>query len=489
MKYKFFAKTMYTALLLTPCLLNAAYGDDPVTENWVSRYSGPKGGGEATAIALDAEGNVYVTGSTGDYTTVKYDGVTGDQLWAARYEGGRGRAIALDSDGNVYVTGDGNAGPYPAISDYATIKYDGRTGTQLWAARYRGPAAGYNVAVGIAVDKGKNVYVTGHSDAVGGGAWGKTEYATLKYDGYTGAQLWGVRYSGPGNHIDRATAIVVDAAGDTDDDSSGGVYVTGYSDGSVNPWDDAPGSDYATIKYDVRTGAQLWVARYNGPGYFDNIFHRHHNSDMALAIALDAAGNVYVTGESDGAGGGPDYATVKYDRRTGTQLWVARYEGLGNSSRFHQNIARAIAVDRREDDVEGSVYVTGQSTSVGGSYDDATVKYDAKTGTQLWVARYQGLASECTFCHNWASAIAVDAAKNVYVTGWSGIYFKEAYATLKYDGRSGAELWVARYKYPRDQWAHARAIALDKKGNVYVTGGGYAYTIIRYSQTRRGDVN
>src|SRR5207245_295507 len=101
-------------------------------------------------------------------------------------------------------------------------------------------------------------------------------------------QEWVARYNGPGNYEDKATAIALDAAGN--------VYVTGGS------WGSGTDFDYATIKYDSN-GNQLWVARYNSG----------NGGDSATAIAVDGAGNVYVTGWSSGGSTLIDYATIKYD--------------------------------------------------------------------------------------------------------------------------------------------------------------------------------
>src|SRR4030043_1246056 len=87
---------------------------------------------------------------------------------------------------------------------------------------------------------------------------------------------WVARYNGPGNYDDYAKAIVAD--------DSGNVYVTGHSYGQGSH------HDYATTKYDA-DGIEQWVARYNGPGNYH---------DTPVAIALDAFGNVYVTGYSYG---------------------------------------------------------------------------------------------------------------------------------------------------------------------------------------------
>src|SRR5262249_44677439 len=117
--------------------------------------------------------------------------------WLATYGSGAdaaASAIAVDDAGNVYVTGyvTGEQG-----RDYATVKYDTR-GNPLWAARYDGPGRSNDVAVAIAVDLGRNVYVTGYST---GAAGTRGDYATLKYDPL-GNRLWVARYDGPSHGDD-----------------------------------------------------------------------------------------------------------------------------------------------------------------------------------------------------------------------------------------------------------------------------------------------
>jgi len=264
------------------------------------------------------------------------------------------------------------------------------------------------------------------------------------------AQQWVAIYNGPGNFSDEAKSIVVDG--------SGNVYVTGYSTGTGGYFD----NDYCTIKYNS-AGVQQWVARYNGPGYWN---------DEANSMVVDGSGNVYVTGWSFGSGTGYDYCTIKYNS-SGVEQWVARYNGPGNGN----DSAISIAIDG-----SGNVYVTGWSYGSGTGYDYCIIKYNS-SGVQQWVARYNGPGNG----NDYAFSIGVDGSGNVYVTGWSyGSGTGYDYCTIKYNS-SGVQQWVARYNGYGIGNDYANSIAVDGSGNVYVTGESYGsgtnydYCTIKYN--------
>ena len=320
-------------------------------QQWAARYNGPANGADgSSAIAVDASGNVYVTGySDGDaspvfrqddYVTIKYNS-SGTEEWATRYDGPGNfhdipNAIALDENNNVYVTG-GSSGSGTRY-DYATIKYNS-AGVQQWVETYNGPANYDDTANDIAVDNSGNVYVTGSSD---GASSDNEDFATIKYN-TAGSQQWLARYDGGGGGDD-AYAMSMDG--------NGSLYVTGESRAPVSPYS----YDYLTVRYNVNNGDTIWTARYNGPA---------SGIDLPLSVVPDQSGNVFVTGYSDGGGTGYDYATLKYNS-TGAQQWLIRYNGSGNGS----DIANTVAVDTM-----GNVYVTGSSSGNGTANDIVTIKY------------------------------------------------------------------------------------------------------------------
>lgn len=298
-----------------------AYNATTGAQLWIARYNGPGNGDDkASSVVVSPDGGtVFVTGESAqttsayDYATIAYDAATGAQLWVARFNGPSNRddtatsAAAVSPDGKtVFMTG--YAARATSGDDYATVAYDAATGAQLWVKYYNGPGNGDDLPFALAVNPaGGAVYVTGTSASSGEGPG----YATVAYDAATGHRLWHVRYNGPATANDFATSVAVSPGG-------GRVFVTGGSVGTTS------NVDYATIAYRASTGAELWVKRYNGPGNSD---------DRARSVVTSpGGGTVYVTGESTGTGSGYDYATVAYKARTGASLWLARYNGTGNGT-------------------------------------------------------------------------------------------------------------------------------------------------------------
>jgi hypothetical protein len=376
----------------------------------------------------------------------------GAQVWVARYNGPAdggdvGRSVAMSPDGTrVFVTGDSWGGIPGTANDYGTIAYDAGNGAKLWIRLYIGPGGNENKndhAASVAVSPdGARVFVTGRSAQVSGAPY---DFATLAYDSVSGDQLWVSRYSGSWDDEAYALAVSPDGAK---------VFVTGRSD--------APGGHlgYGTVAYDSRNGTQLWARSYNGVG---------NGADVSLSLSPSPDGSkLFVTGWSDGFGFNRDYATIAYDTVSGAQLWVSRYNGPENS------VDEAASVIASSDG--SKVFVTGHSWSGESFADYATIAYDASSGAELWLTRYNGPGGYETN-DDYATSLAVspDGSK-VFVTGTShgpGSSNNRDYATVAYNAGSGAQLWVMRYSrsllISGDDQAFSLALSPDGS-RVFVTG-------------------
>ncbi len=241
-----------------------------------------------------------------------------------------------------------------------------------------------------------------------------------------------------------ALESVSDYQNDATVDQYGNIYVTGNCNSSVSNW------DYLTVKYD-HTGKAQWVARYSSPGY---------GEDVGLYIALDNAGNVYVSGITSSSSGDYDYTTIKYNS-LGVEQWVAQYNGTGDSD----DVVTDMAVDKT-----GNVYVTGGSYTTGNIIQFVTVKYNT-TGTEQWVRSYNGNESYIGL----PSSVAVDSTGNVFVAASDQHNQPRRITTIKYSS-SGEVQWKVIDDNDYYSSSYGIDIVVDKVGNSYVAGVGYSNT-------------
>lgn len=211
------------------------------------------------------------------------------------------------------------------------------------------------------------------------------------------------------------------------------------------------------LKYD-RSGALIWRRRI-AVGAFQS---------KPSGLAVDAAGNIFLTGVSrvptdDGARAiDAESRTfiVKFDPN-GVELWRRTLEEP------HEliNLSDGLAVDS-----QGNVVIAATSLLEGGSYDFLTAKYDSE-GNQLWRRRYDSPAQ----LTDTALAIGVDSSSNVYVAGNStGNQITRTrdvdFLTIKYSA-AGALMWARRAEaYTSGSQEHVNALAVSPVGGVAVVG-------------------
>ena len=204
------------------------------------------------------------------------------------------------------------------------------------------------------------------------------------------------------------------------------------------------------------SGDGLWERRYDGG-----------QNDDAYALALDGKGNVVVVGSSEKSWV-EGFMVVKYSP-SGAKLWSRRYSVGGGG-----DIATHVAIDK-----QNAIYVTGTSWQYNKWKDDyLTVKYSA-AGKKLWTRRYNGTASG----NDVPAGIAIDPVGNIVVTGSSAgvrpgaLDWDADFTTIKYSP-AGAVKWTKRLKGFTGGNEGAKGLAIDKSGNVFVTG---------FSDSARGD--
>ncbi len=396
---------------------------------------------EALASVVDSTGSVIVTGyrnikydTNDDYWTVKFN-TDGSIAWRAVFDRAGGSdqamAVAVDSNNDVIVTGSVWNGQN---KDIYTVKYNGITGAIVWSDLYNSPANGNDVGTAIVVDSINNVvYVGGYTQ----NAAGNDDYLLVRYQnpviGPANPPLSPVlAYNGPANGLDRIASISVGA---------NGVAVTGHS------WN---GSDFdmLTIKYDL-SGAKLWERRYSSIG---------SHGDFGRFVKMDPAGNVVITGT---AGNDIDYDiyTAKYAAADGAVLWQQTYDGA-----FDDEPA-GLAVD-----VAGDVYVTGYTWTLAGANDFYTAKYSSAAGSLLWQQIFDSGKANSDIATATGIVVENSVNGGVYVTGYTETAGNFDFQTVKYMKGNGHLIWHQSYNGEANHNDRTVGIGLAPNGNVYVTG-------------------
>ncbi len=448
---------------------------DPVLR--YSTYLGGNGYDIGNGIAVDAADNAYVIGSTsstnfptanplagasagGQDVFVTKMNAAGNALVYCTYLGGSGTdygyGIAVDADGNAYVTGETDSTNFPTMNPFqaanggngdAFVTKLNATGNALIYSTYLGGSTS-DMGAAIAVDAAGNAYVTGSAystdfptvnpfQASSGGSY---DAFVTKLNAAGNALVYSTHLGG--SDADYGQGIAVDAEGN--------AYVAGYT----------YSKDFPTVNPFQPTLNGLinaFVTKFDGVGngVFYSTYLGGNNVDVGQGIAIDAAGNAYVTGTTESV----DFPTMNAFQATlegGQDAFVTKLNAAGDALVYSTylggklgDLAYGIAVD-----AAGSAYVTGYTHSTdfptknpfqanfGGGDVDAFVTKLNTAGSGLVYSTYLGGSG-----NDGGLGIAVNAG-NAYVTGstYSSDFptmnpFQASYA-------GGGDAFVAKIFFP-----------------------------------------
>jgi RHS repeat-associated protein len=411
-------------------------------------YLGGSGDDVGLGIAVDAAGHAYVTGYTtsadfppqvglqgnlgggSDAFVTKLDS-TGSALVYSTYLGGSGddgsNGIAVDAAGHAYVTGFTSSPDFPTVNPFQASPGGNRdafvakltpTGSAVAYATYLGGTE-EEWGLGIAVDAAGHAFVAGFTASsdfptlnplqASSGGNGDAFVAKLSP---AGAALAYATYLG-GAEEEWGLGIAVDAADH--------AYVTGFTSSP-----DFPTASPVQGTYGGNRDAFVAKLSPTGMGLVYATYLGGTEEEWGLAIAVDAADHAYVTGFTSSADF-PTRTPLQGTIRGASDAFVAKLDPAGStlvSSTYlggsGDDGSNGIAVDST-----GHIYVTGYTSSPdfpvvdpvqaspGGKWDAFAAKL-TPTGAALAYATYLGGSGEDS-----GFAIALDAAGQAHVTGWT----------------------------------------------------------------------
>ena len=456
---------------------------------------------DGNAIAIDSSGNAYVTGQTtstnfpivpGSYRTTNAGGfdvfvtkisADGSTLIYSTYVGGSGNdggnAIAVDASGDAFVAGEtASATDFPTTNGALQTTFGGGgldafafelnpAGTKLTYSTYLG-GNGDDVASGLALDGSGNAYIAGWTvstnfpthNAIQSSIAGQSNGFVTKLNSSGNALVYST-YLGGGTG-DLATAVAVDSLNQ--------AYVTGATQNPTFPTTAAAFQKTCGTDGTCNGGipdAFVTLFKADGSAFVYSTFLGGESADQGYGIAVDSAGDAYVTGATlstrfplkspiQGSYGGDQDAFVTALNPAGSALLYSTY--LGGSL---NETGTGIAVDGGN-----NVYVTGQTGSSDfptanptqaslAGVDDAFVTEINSTGSQFLFSTYLGgslAENSATSIFDGTvisiGAIAADkAGTGIYVTGSTfSTDFPTHAAHQPINGGSGyADAFIAEY--------------------------------------------
>ncbi len=358
----------------------------------------------------------------------------GSALVYSTYLGGSeadaANGIAVDSDGNAYVTGQTSSRDFPTanalqpeLSGFinafiAKLSPDGST---LIYSTYLG-GSNQDIGVGIAVDRDGNAYVTGATTSTDfptahplqasyGGGVNDGFVTKLSADG--SALVYSTYVGGRGGEFGESIAV----------DAEGCAYVTGSTNSTDFPTANPLQPEYGGGDFD----AYVLKLSPDGSALVYSTYFGGRGTDLGGGIAVDAEGNAYLAGKTRS----PDFPTanpLQPELRGSDDAFVAKLDPTGKALIYSTYLGgrggetgAAIAVDG-----EGNAYVAGQTSSRdfptvdalqpdygGGAFDAFVAKVNAD-GSALVHSTYLGGSSADA-----ARGMAVDAEGNAYVAGFT----------------------------------------------------------------------
>ena len=419
-------------------------------------------------IAVDAAGNAYIVGTTQspDFTTTAgaFDrtgaastvsdvfvtklNATGTALVYSTFIGGSdfdfGRTIAIDAAGNAYIAGQTKSANFPTtkgafdrtfgippncprctVDNYdAFVTKLNAAGSALAYSTFLGGASDIDDALGIAVDAAGSAYVTGETASadfpITAGAFRTTRNAGAP-DAYVtklnpaGSALVYSTFLG-GTQVDFGVRIAVDA--------SNNAYVLGNTSSTDFP------TTAGAFDTSQNGGFDIFVAKLNAAGsaLVYSTFLGGAGFDSAGGLAIDTAGNAYVSGGTSSA----DYPVTPGAFQTVSQSsgggggFVTKLNATGSALVYSTFLGDA-GVSGIALTPAGNVWATGGTTSLtfpttpdafqgflhaGASPSDAFIAELNGTGSAILYSTYLGGNNT-----DYGTDVKLDSAGNVYVTG------------------------------------------------------------------------